>query len=41
MEKNQLKVYEAPAVEIVELEAKIVLLAGSGDDYTEDSDDRY
>ena len=30
MEKNQLKWYETPAMEVVELEAKISLLAGSG-----------
>ena len=29
MEKKQLKWYDAPVVEIVELEAKVSLLAGS------------
>ena len=30
MEKNQLKWYDAPTMEVVELEAKVSLLAGSG-----------
>ena len=40
MEKKNFKVYEAPAVEIVEMEATGAMLAGSltGDDYTGDSD---
>lgn len=29
MEKKELKFYEAPAAEILELEAKVALLAGS------------
>lgn len=29
MEKKQLKMYEAPAVETIDLEAKVALLAGS------------
>ena len=29
MEKNQLKWYETPVMEVVELEAKVSLLAGS------------
>ena len=32
MEKRELKFYEAPAVEVVELEAKVSLLAGSDDE---------
>ena len=31
MEKKNLKMYEAPAVEIVEMEAAGTMLAGSGD----------
>ena len=31
MEKNQLKMYDAPIVEVVEMEAKIALLAGSSE----------
>ena len=37
MEKNQLKWYEAPAVEVVEMDAKTFLLAGSPID-SEDED---
>ena len=33
MEKKAMKVYEAPVVEIVELEAKTALLAGSGTEW--------
>ena len=32
MEKREMKFYEAPVVEVVELEAKISLLAGSDTD---------
>ena len=32
MNKKDLKMYEAPACEVVELESKIVLLAGSGEE---------
>jgi len=31
MSKKELKFYEAPACEVMELDAKIPLLAGSGD----------
>lgn len=46
MEKKQLKWYDAPVVEIVELEAKVSLLAGSDEpdagfgDWTEPSEER-
>lgn len=36
MEKKELKMYDAPIVEVVELEAKIALLAGSGGDGGQD-----
>ena len=31
MDKKELKFYEAPACEVVELNANVALLAGSGD----------
>ena len=37
MEKKDLKMYEAPAVEVVEMEVASVMLAGSGDDPFEDT----
>ena len=45
MEKKNLKMYEAPAVEVVEMETACVMLAGSSDepeigDITGDSDIR-
>jgi hypothetical protein len=36
MNMKDLKMYEAPASEVVELEAKAVLLAGSGETNAED-----
>ena len=41
MEKKELKMYEAPAMEVVEMDTTVSLLAGSpitGDDYTDDSE---
>ena len=32
MEKKNFKVYEAPAVEVVEVETELSMLAGSGDE---------
>ena len=37
MDKKVLKMYEAPAVEIVELEVEAQLLAGSSDNPLDDS----
>ena len=38
MDMKDLKWYEAPASEVVELEVKTVLLAGSGDDVPDEDD---
>ena len=38
MEKKDLKWYEAPAVEVVEMETAVSLLAGSGPEPDEDVD---
>ena len=43
MEKKEMKFYEAPAMEVVEMEMSAPLLAGSGlgyGDATEDSEER-
>ena len=40
MEKNQLKFYEAPAVEVVEMEVQ-GMLCTSGGGYTEGSDEEF
>jgi len=32
MNKKDLKMYETPVLEVIELESKVVLLADSGDD---------
>ena len=41
MEKKELKMYEAPAVEVVEMEAASVMLAGSGDPFDDTMEDVY